>query len=580
MKGCNGKISRGLGISTLFAVIGLLMLACPSDGNTGNNIGGSGHIPAALVGRWYMDATFMYEFSADGRILDITGGDSGFRMSISGDTITVFSHNTPVGMANFIFSGNTLIISNVTGTSGLVAGVHLPPDITYTVAVAGSIATTSIEFTFARPVSGLTADHIAVTNRTGSVNREALSGAGTSWSLAVTAITTGEVRVQINKGGIENTQKTVRVSAMYAITSVSNGRAVIDGSLWAWGRNQMGQLGNGTLDDSQVPIRIGADTNWVKVSAGATHTVGLRSDGSLWAWGSNNWGQLGDGTGGIIDWGNNRLVPTYSLVPIRIDMRTDWAYVSAGRYQTMAIREDGSLWAWGRNDMGSLGDGATTTFGAIRTRPVRIGTATNWASVSTCGSGTMAIRTDGTLWAWGESHFLGFDSSVMGVLNRPRQIGIARNWAAVSTRGSSGFRHTVAIRTDGSLWAWGNNREGQLGDDTVGYRSLVPIRIGTDTDWQHVSAGGTYTMAIRTDGSLWAWGLNSAIRLGGATLWHINSPTRIGTATDWTFVLGGGTTLGVRDNRSLWAWGSEFGWNDFVGDGNMRPRPNPVRIMP
>ena len=158
-----------------------------------------------------------------------------------------------------------------------------------------------------------------------------------------------------------------------------------DGTLWAWGWNAYGQLGDGTTNSQVSPEHIGTASNWASVSAGALHTVALKSDGTLWAWGDNYYGELGDGT------------TTNQQSPEQIGTATNWASVSAGEYHTVAVKSDGTLWAWGWNAYGQLGDGTTNS----QVSPEQIGTATNWASVAAGEYHTVALKSDGTLWAWG-----------------------------------------------------------------------------------------------------------------------------------------------------------------------------------
>src|SRR5579872_4197543 len=157
-------------------------------------------------------------------------------------------------------------------------------------------------------------------------------------------------------------------------------------TLWAWGYNGYGQLGDGTSTDHHSPEQIGTDANWAQVSAGGLNfTVAIKTEGTLWAWGFNNDGELGDGT------------TTGRDSPEQIGTDTNWAQVSAGDSDTLAVRTDGSLWGWGFNGNGQLGDGTTTG----RNSPEQVGTDINWAQVSAGYSHTLAIKTDGTLWAWG-----------------------------------------------------------------------------------------------------------------------------------------------------------------------------------
>jgi len=193
--------------------------------------------------------------------------------------------------------------------------------------------------------------------------------------------------------------------------------------------------------------------------------------------------------------------------------------------------------------------------------------------ISAGGNHTIAIKADGSLWAWGDNSEGILGDGTSGVENRkltPTRISSDTNWVSIS-----GGNHTIAIKTDGSLWAWGYNEYGQLGDGTTTSRN-TPTRIGTDTNWKSVS-GGNHTIAIKTDGSLWAWGYNSNGQLGDGTRTNRNIPIRIGTDTNWKSVSAMfGHTLAIKTDGSLWAWGRNI--NGQLGDSTTTERTTPTRI--
>ena len=284
-------------------------------------------------------------------------------------------------------------------------------------------------------------------------------------------------------------------------------------------------------------------TVWKAAAAGYRHTLAiLEEDQSLWAWGDNLYGQLGDSSSA-----------GYSVsIPIPAGDPDDaWESVFAGGDCSFAIRSDGTLWAWGKNDSGQLGDGTTQD----RHEPVLIGGMDErWVCVETGGYHTAAISEDGSLYLWGSNDFgqLG-DNGVDSFRTSPARLG-EDAWLAVST----GTFHTVAIRDDNTLWAWGYNSFGQLGDGTTEDR-YEPVMIGSAGDeWTAVSAGWLHTAAIRS-GELYGAGGNMCGQIAGQPYSPRLTFVRIGDQTGFVLVCAAShSTIALNDLGELWGIGNNI----------------------
>jgi alpha-tubulin suppressor-like RCC1 family protein len=202
----------------------------------------------------------------------------------------------------------------------------------------------------------------------------------------------------------------------------------------------------------------------------------------MWSWGRNGSGQLGLGNSGS---GTNRSSP------VQIGALTTWLSVSAGRYHSLAIKTDGTMWSWGQNNYGKLGLGNTTDYSS----PKQVGAGTTWASIAGGSSHCVAIKTDGTMWSWGDNSNTGAGRLGLGDQERrssPTQIGALTNWLKIS----AGRYHNLAIKTNSTLWSWGRNSYGEVGDGTTTTPVVSPIQVGSLTNWSSVAAGQRWSLAI------------------------------------------------------------------------------------
>lgn len=305
------------------------------------------------------------------------------------------------------------------------------------------------------------------------------------------------------------------------------------GTLWGVGsQGSTGYIGVGTkYTDYSSPVQVGSLTTWANITSGKT-TLAVKTDGTLWAWGENNKGQLGIGTI------NNPDGYTGSSSPVQVGSLTTWAQ-GAGKITTTnssssaAIKTDGTLWTWGRGiNYGQLGHSNAVNYSS----PVQVGSLTDWDTISGGNSWFHAKKTDGTLWAFGSNAagYLGTSTTV--VKSSPVQIGSLTTWTFISSGDGGGG--CFAIKTDGTLWAWAGNGNGQLGTgNTTGYSS--PVQVGTLTDWSRISSGQVATGAVKTDGTLWTWGSGSKGVTGHGNETTYSSPVQVGADTDWSRIATG-----------------------------------------
>jgi alpha-tubulin suppressor-like RCC1 family protein len=311
--------------------------------------------------------------------------------------------------------------------------------------------------------------------------------------------------------------------------------------LYGWGKNSFRQVGDGTTVYRSSPtLVIGRQGEWRKLGSGLGHSKAIKNDGTLWTWGINNGGNLGTGDTTL------RSSPTTT-----IGGGTTWCDVNDGRgVTTSAIKTDGTLWTWGCNDYGQLGIG-TSGAGTNRSSPGTVaGEGTNWCSVKSDDRSNVSLKTDGTLWTWGRgtSGLLG-DGTTTHRSSPGTTAGGGTNWCQIG----QSLTLFSAIKTDGTLWTWGQNFNGDIGDGTTTARSSPVTVTGGGTTWCFSSG----KMGIKTDGTLWIWGSGGSGQIGDGTTVNRSSPvTTAGGGTTWrSGGVGYCMTAGIKTDGTLWTWG-------------------------
>jgi len=332
-----------------------------------------------------------------------------------------------------------------------------------------------------------------------------------------------------------------------------------NGTVFTWGSNWFGQLGNiDTFNRSLTPVQIHGLNNVIEVSAGGGHTVALENNGRVWAWGFNGGGHLGNGTT------NN------SSQPVQVHGLINITTLSAGTDHTLAIRNDGTVWAWGGNWASQLGDGSNIN----RHTPVKIQSLSNIIAVASGGEHSLALRDDGTVWAWG---FNGNGQLGDGTRTHRRTPVRVQGIDSV-TAIAAGAGHSVAIKSDGTVWAWGWNGLGSLGNGTTIDRH-TPVRVQGLNNAVEISAGYAHTVTRLSNGIIWAWGSNLFGSLGDGTLIdHRTTPVQVQELNNvMTVSAGGEHTVAVRNDGSVWAWG----WNEEgqLGTGISNDSHTPVQVL-
>lgn len=326
--------------------------------------------------------------------------------------------------------------------------------------------------------------------------------------------------------------------------------------LYVWANGASGASGRNNTTNTSSPTQVGSLTNWARIAAGQQTVYAVKTDGTLWSWGNNDYGGLGQ----------NLPVLTNVSSPVQIGAATDWASVAAGKNRGLFIKTGGTLWAVGRNTHGALGLGDVVH----RSSPVQVGALTNWSQAAssrgTFQGTSAAVKTDGTLWAWGYNY-----NGQLGQNNRiytssPVQVGALTDWYRIGIAGDGG-PSLVAVKTNNQLWAvGGQNNTGLMGISSVSPLSS-PVQIGALSNWANIASGYLTFAATKTDNTLWSWGASYFASLGNGSTgpgYNKSSPVQIGAGASWAtgdgkVSVGTWGGLAVTTDNKIYYWGR----NDF-----------------
>jgi hypothetical protein len=337
-----------------------------------------------------------------------------------------------------------------------------------------------------------------------------------------------------------------------------------DGTVWGWGANENGQLGDGTSTSKGTPVQVVGLTNVKRIAAGGRMSLAVKTDGAVWVWGYNRCG-LGAGV-------------TQSYYPLQVPGLLDIEDIAVGNVDAgstnsdtcyvIALKKDGTVWGWGYNANGNLGDG--TMF--EKATPVQVKNLTDITAISTWLNHTLALKNDGTVWGWG--------SNMAGQLGRgntfssttPAPVSGLTDAVSIST----GANFSIARKSDGSVWVWGYN-SGSFGNGSTAW-SFIPIRTDNLGSFTSFSSGYLCSHGLTSDGSGWSWGYNGEGQLGDGTAVNRLVPAPISGLSGISRIASGYTfTLAVKSDGTVWAWGRNSNYQ--LGDGTTTTRYSPVQVI-
>jgi alpha-tubulin suppressor-like RCC1 family protein len=384
-------------------------------------------------------------------------------------------------------------------------------------------------------------------------NAIAFTGSG-SWTTPA-----GIKSVIVDAGGADQSSSPPTFNSISAGTFGQSYALKANGEVWSWGVSSNGVLGDNTAQQRSVPVSVVGGHSFMSISGIGNSAIALKADGTAWTWGLNASGQLGD----------NSSINKSS--PVSVVGGHSFIQVKSGSTHLTSLKIDGSVWCWGLNASGQLGDNTVL----VKSSPIQVVGAHSFVKIASGQTHSLALKANGEVWTWGLNATGQLGDNTVVAKSSP--VSVVGGHSFIDING--GISHSIALKANGEVWAWGNNANGQLGNNTI-LNTSSPVQVVGAHSFVKIGQGiGGHNLALKADGSAWAWGFNSGGQLGNnAVTLSMSSPIAVVGGHSFSDISAGGgnQSVAIKLNGEVWCWGA--GGSGALGNNLTAARSSPVLI--